>query len=417
MSTCDLFHSGRVGWCRGALASVAIVVSLVGSGCVLSRHGPTLAEFEPANLPGGVISMLETPWGHVHGELLEVTETGLLILEEDGVSELRWEQIADASFVDVRVRWDPWQPPSPDDRERLRLVSRYVPGLTQEHRERLLRFYGQEAPHRHPRRGAVRPEREIAAFIEATEAELVRYRDSDQATLAGYRQLGPDFPGMGEHWLNPYFVMRSGLDPRRPAVITYLQTPQGRILTGAAFIRVLAPGEASPDFPLPGAWHDHSGTVDEETLALTPAAARHAGHDNFRVSMLHVWTGLDNPGGPFAQDNWAVPFVRLGLPVPRAAGPDAGKALFLASGGDAYYATLVQALAELDPAGEIRLGQALARHRGEVESLLVALGPGPPSSAVEALVPELEATWMRLWDDIRRAVGPEAWSEVAVLAR
>lgn len=192
---------------------------------------------------------------------------------------------------------------------------------------------------------------------------------------------------MGEHWLNPYFVIRSGLDPKRPAVLTYLQAPQGRILTGAAFIRVLAPDEASPEFPFAGVWHDHSGTVDEETLALNPAAARHGSHEDFRVSMLHVWTELENPAGRFAQDNWVVPFVRLGLPVPRSAGPAAGKAVFLASGGDAYHVTLVKALVKLDPDRQVRLGRELARHQGEVAHLLGRLGPDPTLSAVEAMVP------------------------------
>ncbi|MGH7627661.1 MAG: hypothetical protein ACREOJ_20390 [Gemmatimonadaceae bacterium] len=34
--------------------------------------------------------------------------------------------------------------------------------------------------------------------------------------------------------------------------------------------------------------------------------------------MLHAWLWLPNPAGMFASDNWALPFVRAGVPVPLA---------------------------------------------------------------------------------------------------
>lgn len=106
MRTRAFFLRGRAGWIPVALASAAGFLSLVGQGCVLARQGPALDQFEPAHRPNGATAMLDTPWGHVNAELLEVTDTGLLVLEGDGVSELRGHQIDVASFVDVRVRWN-----------------------------------------------------------------------------------------------------------------------------------------------------------------------------------------------------------------------------------------------------------------------------------------------------------------------
>jgi hypothetical protein len=425
---CGTEHS-RVRGVPWALLLALVWIGTLATGCVVARYGPSVDDFAPAQSPHGVEATLLTPWGEVEGELLQVTDHGLLILEPDGIFEVPWSVIAEASFTDVRMRWNSGAAPSPADRQRLTLVSRYVAGLTDEQRSSLLRHHGLDAPLRYPRPDGGGPrsqsqeeprsiERASAAgLLEATRSAVERYRVQEDAILAGYRPLGPDFPGMGAHWVNPYFVIRSGLDPLRPAVITYLDTPGGTILTGAAFLQVLLPGEEPPSEPFHGAWHDHSGTVDEETLALNPAAAHHAGHDEPRIAMLHVWTGLDNPDGPFAQENWAIPFVRLGLPVPREVGPAAGKALFLASGGDTYYLGLIRILGDLAPEQDEGVARLLIRWRARVEELLSGLDPAGPVGVTQtsALVPALENVWHALWRDIRKELGPDSWQRVRLL--
>lgn len=420
---------------RAALA--ALVLSLM-TGCVMARYGPQLHEFGPATSPHGIQLELMIEYHPLPGELLEVMDSGVLVLARGRIYEVPWERITHAVVEDFEVNWPARRPPGERERTRLALVSRYPPGLTEEHRDRLLAAYGQEAPdsfpesphgrdrppgpdvrgsHSHHTEPEILEDPEVDHFLDHTRQALTRLRTREDAVLAGYRQLGPDFPGMGEHWINPPVLTRAGFDPLRPPVITFLETPSGPILTGAAFVLILGPGKAPPDFPYPGAWHDHSGTVDEETLVLNPAAALHASEDEPRIAMLHAWTGLDNPDGVFAQDNWAVPFRRLGLPVPPGAGPASGKALFLASGGDDYYETLIRILAPLAPDEERNVRRILRRERKRVDRLLDALGPEPTAAALEAVLPDLEQGWRDLWSGIQASVGEATWERVEVLGR
>lgn len=254
-------------------------------------------------------------------------------------------------------------------------------------------------------------------FLEDVRASVGRFEDPDEAILSGYRPLGPDFPGMGEHWLNGTLALRGHLDPESPPVLTFLETPEGRVLTGAAFLTVLAPGEPPPAFPFPGAWHDHSGTVDEETLALSPASALHPGPGEPRIAMLHVWTHLGHPRDPFAQDNWVVPFVRLGLPVPVAPSAEAGKALFLASGGDLYYHRLVTTVATLSTEQSRGVARVFADGRRKVEGLLDGRHHDEDSIEEDELLDRLEGIWHTLWLEISAEVPPEAWPSVELLGR
>jgi hypothetical protein len=210
---------------------------------------------------------------------------------------------------------------------------------------------------------------------------------------------------MGQHWVNAFILLRGGADPTQPPFLTYLDTPSGTVLTGLALGRVLSPADGGTGHAHDSAWHDHSGTIDEELLAINPNAARHAGPGEFRLSMLHLWTDLENPDGPFAQDNWAVPFTRLGLPVPDVPSAHAGKALFLASGGDRYYRNLIDALVTLGPEESRAVDMALARHRDLVQRRIAVSGPV-----------EVAELWPSLWEGIRHGVSADHWGAIEELS-
>src|SRR5205823_4293637 len=87
-------------------------------------------------------------------------------------------------------------------------------------------------------------------------------------------------------------------------------------------------------------WHEHNGTIEEEGLLpehhSTPTAA-----SGTRVAFLHVWIRVANANGIFAAENWAIPFLRLELPVPQTFPNGAARALSLLSGGNDYFDELM----------------------------------------------------------------------------
>ena len=79
-------------------------------------------------------------------------------------------------------------------------------------------------------------------------AATERYKDIDVAIAERYTKIGPDFPAMGEHWVNGESVMRSGDGPR-PAILTYITVDGKPTLTGVVYTIVLKPGEKTPKLP------------------------------------------------------------------------------------------------------------------------------------------------------------------------
>jgi hypothetical protein len=141
---------------------------------------------------------------------------------------------------------------------------------------------------------------------------------------------------------------------RTPPILTYDEIGGRTVLLGAAYTLPLRPGEETPAFPYEGAWHEHSGTVDEESLLLH-ALHGSAHTSRLRLAMLHAWIWHENPAGVFAQDNWALPFARLGA-IPAGAIPaPAARAASLAAGGGPYYLEVVSAVLGLDAEGRRRV--------------------------------------------------------------
>jgi len=114
-------------------------------------YGPSIGKFPPARSPEGVDVAAVSGHGPVTGELLEVGEAGLLLLEapptvtRQRVVLLRYEAIREARFDKLGARYalKGGQPPTPAERERLQRVSRFPQGLTEALLRRLLDAYGQ----------------------------------------------------------------------------------------------------------------------------------------------------------------------------------------------------------------------------------------------------------------------------------
>ncbi len=254
---------------------------------------------------------------------------------------------------------------------------------------------------------------EVLAFLAEVRATAEQYHDPAAASLAGYRLLGPDFPGMGYHWVNGELAARREIDPRHPPVISYLDVDGSLLLTGVAFAMPVRAGEPLPDFPYPGAWHVHSGTVEEETLFLNPASMSHSSEGEWRLAMLHAWVITENPAGVFEQDNWALPYLRVGLKPPADVSPQAAKALHLIAGGENYYLKLIEAAASIDKDERRRVAQLLRTHADQVRAFVAMASETPDHSQMRM---SLERVWREMWQDIRAVLRETTWNRVSMLA-
>jgi len=241
----------------------------------------------------------------------------------------------------------------------------------------------------------------VASFLERARAAAAPYRDRRVAIAEGYRRIGGDFPGMGEHWIHIGRVFDGRLDPERPEVLSYVVLHDVPTLTGVAWIVPLLEGEPVPEFPAPAAlWHEHVGSLDDETLA--PRHDRSGRGEGARLAMLHTWIWVANPEGPFAADNWALPWRRLGREPPPAAPAASGRALSLVGPTQEYWTAMVRGAGGGDAGAAVAL---LSRARARVQALL---GEDPPD-----LAERLARVWAELCDAIGVVGGPELRERMA----
>jgi hypothetical protein len=247
-------------------------------------------------------------------------------------------------------------------------------------------------------------------FLAAARAGTARYRDRDAAIADGYRRIGPDFPSMGEHWVNTALLVAGVQDPARPPVLEYVTVDGRPTLAGVAYAALVTDGTMPAALPLPpDAWHTHEGRVDEESFILGHAGvhdhAAHAPPPGPRVAIAHAWIWVDNPAGRYATDNWALPGLRLGIAADGPISADAGRALSLAvESGRGYFVTLLRVAGRADSAESARLGDLFARAGVEVAR---RLSPGRVNRTLTAReLDELATLWRRTWAALLDAARP-----------
>lgn len=264
-----------------------------------------------------------------------------------------------------------------------------------------------------PASGFQPPDSAAAAFIRSARSAAARYEMQEQAIRDGFVRVGPDFPGMGEHWVQPGRIVAGRLDPARPPVLSYT-TREGRpVLLGMAWALPLGPGEEPPGRPFrPDVWHDHSNAVDEEVLLIGGAHDGAHPSSGARLLMVHVWTGVPNPDGILAQNNWALPWWRNGLPVPESVSRTAARGLSLAYDGRLFYRALLDRAVDLSPGTREAVERRLDAHATRAEALIAAYRSDP---AVRASA-EAEAIWLGLWGEVQAIVPAAQWERLARFA-
>jgi hypothetical protein len=241
----------------------------------------------------------------------------------------------------------------------------------------------------------------IARFVAQARAGTERYRDRTVAIDEGFRLVGPDFPGMGEHWINVARLLSARFDPANPAMLQYAEIDGKPTLVAVTYALALVGGDSAPAFPSRALWHQHRNTVDEESL-IDQHVLDDSHRAGGRIAMLHAWVWLENPGGLFQSDNWRLPFERLHL-TPGAANTPSGaaRALSLLSGGDVYHETAFAQIGGANGADSVAIRAAIARARTRADSVVKARRDN------DGLVVGLSDVWRAMWDEMDATVRAE----------
>lgn len=237
-------------------------------------------------------------------------------------------------------------------------------------------------------------------FLAQARSGTARFQNPDSARAAGYRPVGPDFPGMGRHWVHPSLILRDTPDAAQPTVLEYAEISGRLTLVGVAYAVLVKDGTPPSALPVPAsAWHFHQGTVEEESFLRSHAGMAHD-MPGPKIAVLHAWVWLANPDGVLATDNWALPFARAGLAAPLRLSRTAARALALADdGGRLYMEALLHAVGQPNDAEMSALAAVVRRHQGEAR-------------AHGSRVDELEACWLAFWQDVKTTVRPEVWARL-----
>ena len=252
-------------------------------------------------------------------------------------------------------------------------------------------------------------------FLAEARAGTRRYSSQQAAIADGFRRVGVEFPAMGEHWVSLARVMADTLDAARPSVLIYVNVKGTPRLAGVAYTDLLDPGDPAPRGPAPGAWHEHNGAIDEESLPL----GHHGAHEGSsvaegapRLSILHAWVWTANPDGPFVTDNWALPFLRFGLSPDRMLARDVVRALALAADDEGYHLLMIRTAVGISPAEEPMATRVITAHRGKVLAIAGSLDGAKTLDTAQQEA--LAAEWARLWRELADAF-PRHASRLAAL--
>ncbi|TVP73213.1 MAG: hypothetical protein EA352_12105 [Gemmatimonadales bacterium] len=124
----------------------------------------------------------------------------------------------------------------------------------------------------------------------------------EAARQAGFRPAFGNIPTMGVHWIHQGRMAR-GFDPGEPDHLMFAPVNGEETLVGIAYAFI-----GPPDADIPASfesalahWHDHP----------------ELGGSGQTLHMLHVWL-VPSPYGPFAGNNFALPFMGHGITPPDA---------------------------------------------------------------------------------------------------
>ena len=119
-----------------------ILFCSLAAGC---NFGMTAKKYPPAQQPNGVVMQVTTAKGQWSGELIEVRETGIVLLAGGKLRLLPYTEIVSSNVekTDPSHAISKGAIPNNQVREHLRLLSRFPQGLSPELLQQLLSAYNQ----------------------------------------------------------------------------------------------------------------------------------------------------------------------------------------------------------------------------------------------------------------------------------
>ena len=395
-------------WAAACVSAVTLATA-----CVIYTGGPK----KDARVEGGLGlngRLYTDQVQFVTGELLWGDSTGYLLLLTGADGRVLW-----APAPRVKEVWFPVaelvqvKPTTPAQLEALRSASRFPFGRSQQAIDQIMAQRGQQTVDTLQLPGTPGA---TAPFLESARAGSARYRSADAAVADGFKRVGTEFPFMGEHWVNLPRVLENSFDASRPSVLIYVNGVKGRELAGVGYTALLAAGEKPPVSPAPAsAWHEHNGSVVDESLpglhhdgghegrhGIGHDGGQSGGHkndngdnggnggnggtpDGLRLAVMHAWAWTENPAGPFVTDNAALPFARAGIPG-RAMSAPALRGLTLVQDSAGYYFQTLRTSLRTSESEDHRLARAIAEARAAA---------APDDAA-------LERAWSARWSAIDR---------------
>jgi hypothetical protein len=119
-----------------------VILACLSNGC---RLGMTASKYRPAQGPRGANMHVKTAQGRLSGELIEVRDTGIVLLADQKLRLLPYTAILSSEVDQTPSRYSISKRtvPKPDVQAQLRLLSRFPQGLTAELMRQLLDANGQ----------------------------------------------------------------------------------------------------------------------------------------------------------------------------------------------------------------------------------------------------------------------------------
>jgi hypothetical protein len=150
--------------------------------------------------------------------------------------------------------------------------------------------------HSHAAQAEASPNSQQGALLQIVRDSTARFKDVSAAQAEGYALqfgcvTGPDSGAMGLHYVNGAIVASGVLDARRPQIVIYEPTADGKLkLTGVDYLLIASAWDAT-----------HSGPPElMGQLFHYWESPNRFGLPAFYT--LHVWAWKENPNGAFV--NW-----------------------------------------------------------------------------------------------------------------
>ena len=373
--------------------AAALLMSL--TSCLTSPPALSIAQADGQRGALGSVYMSD---GRQHsGELLAFDDSTIVILTGDRVAIGALDHIDRVSFEDFETMYTGLHHnPSSRTLRQGRKVSRFPYGITAEAMTALLTSTKQTSPDR----------LESMNFIKEARDANRRYESQRQAIDDGFTRVGVEFPAMGEHWVSFARVMEDSLAANRPSVLIYTNVSGEPRLAGVAYTKLLTGNDRPPAFPFAGAWHEHSGAVNEESLPMShahvvPTEIQGSASQSPRLFILHAWLYTENPAGIFATDNWALPLTRLGVST-NDAPKDAVRAVALAEDEDEYHRMVVRTKLQLSDDEDSVVARIIDVERRDAESEATTIRASQQFTRETSA--RLSNTWAEMWLQLERAL-------------